>query len=326
MVQPMITSILVPLDGSPFAEHAIATAVSIARRGRALINLVHVDQGPVHGGWGPTVDPELENHIRATRRRALQTLADQLVADTALRITLTMVTGPVAETLEEHIAATRPDFVVMSTHGATGIKRAILGSVAGHIIAHSAAPVLLVRPASVDPEIGSTKVFHHILVALDGSALAEQVIDRTLPLAVPGETRFTLLEIVVLTSLTAMSYPANAVPMEFAGSVDERREELRPHLNDVAAGLRARGFDTSVQVVSHWQAATGILEQADVGDADLIALSTRGHGGLRRLVLGSVADGVVHGAETPVLVFHPVDVDNDAPALSAEAALLGATE
>ncbi|MEP7361343.1 MAG: universal stress protein [Chloroflexota bacterium] len=308
MVQPMIASILVPLDGSPFAERALPTAVSVARSSGATINLVHVDQGPVHGSWGSTVDPQLDNDGRGLTQRGLQAMSDQLIAHTGLRVTLTLLEGPATNTLEEHIAVTRPDFVVMSTHGRTGVVRALLGSVAGHIIGHSAAPVLLVRPTSVDSEAGSGPLFSHILVALDGSELAEQVIDRMLPLAAPGATRLTLLQVVVLTSLTAMPYPADAVPIELPGSFPERRDELAPHLNVLAAGLRGRGFETSVQIVSHWQAATAILEQAQAEHADLIALSTRGHGGLRRFVLGSVADSVVHGAVTPVLVFHPIAV------------------
>lgn len=308
MVQQMIASILVPLDGSPFAERALPTAVRVARSSGAAINLVHVDQGPVHGGWGSTVDPQLDNAERGLTQHGLQAMTDQLIDDTGLRVTLTMLEGPATKTLEEHIAVTRPDFVVMSTHGRTGVVRAVLGSVAGHIIGHSAAPVLLVRPASVDPEPASGPLFRHIIVALDGSELAEQVIDRTLPLAAPGETRLTLLQVVVFTSLTAMPYPENAVPIEFVESFPARRDELAPHLNLLAAGLRARGFDTSVQIVSQWQAATAVLEEAQSEHADLIALSARGHGGLRRFVLGSVADAVVHGAVTPVLVFHPVEV------------------
>jgi nucleotide-binding universal stress UspA family protein len=306
MIQP-IASILVPLDGSPFGEHALNTAIGVARSKAAAISLIHVEEQRVRNAWGVTIDPGLELELRAERRGALQLLTDQVIARTSLQVTLTVLQGPVVETLEKHIAFTRPDLVVMATHGETGVIRAILGSVADYIIRQSVAPVLLVRPTSIDRAETSESVFRHVLVALDGSRLAEDVIDRVLSLADPGTTRFTLLQVVALSSINAMPYPANAIPIEFAGAFDERRQELSPHLEALADGLRARGFETAVHIVAHWQPAVGIVEHADAVHADLIALSTRGHGGLRRFVLGSVADAVVHSAVTPVLVFHPIE-------------------
>ena len=318
MIQPMIASILVPLDGSPFGERALITAIAVARSSAATISLIHVEEEPAPNAWGVTIDPGLHHKLRADRRGALQALTDRTIADTSLQVTLTILEGPVAETLEKHIAFTRPDLVVMATHGETGVMRALLGSVAGHIIRQSVVPVLLVRPTSGDPAEGSQPVFRHVVVALDGSKLAEQVIDRVLLLAEPGTTRFTLLQIVVHSSITAMPYPQNAIPIEFAGAFNERRKELIPHLEALADWLRARGFETAVQIESHWQPAAGILERAHDVQADLIALSTRGHGGLRRFVLGSVADAVVHGAVTPVLVFHPIElaIDSHAPPIT----------
>jgi nucleotide-binding universal stress UspA family protein len=61
------------------------------------------------------------------------------------------------------------------------------------------------------------------------------------------------------------------------------------------------------RVVSHDQPAAAILDDASAHGADLIALATQGRGGLKRLLLGSVADKVVRGAATPVLVYRPVD-------------------
>lgn len=310
MALPMIASILVPLDGSAFAEHALPTAVALADASGAQLELVRVDEPTVHRGGAPEPEPRLDNELRASTDRALAAVRDRLLAVPSRKITVTCLEGTVTKTLEEYIATRHPDLLVMSTHGATGLKRAVLGSVADHVVRHSATPVLLLRSEAIGPTTATEPLFRHVILPLDGSAIAEQVIDRVTPLATPGTTSFTLLLVVVPIPLSALPYPANVVPIETADSFDRRRRELLPYLERIAAELHRRGFETTVSVVSHCQVVQGILEYARDHGADLIALTTRGDGGFRRLVLGSVAGGVVHGAVTPVLVFHPAPVED----------------
>jgi nucleotide-binding universal stress UspA family protein len=83
------------------------------------------------------------------------------------------------------------------------------------------------------------------------------------------------------------------------------REEAQAYLGRVAERLCARSLAVQARVVAHAWAATAILEEARAGDVDLIALATHGQGGLRRLLLGSVADKVLREATLPVLVQPP---------------------
>jgi nucleotide-binding universal stress UspA family protein len=71
--------------------------------------------------------------------------------------------------------------------------------------------------------------------------------------------------------------------------------------------LRARSLTVQTRVVLHEQPAAAILDDAQKSAVDLIALATRGRGGLKRLLLGNVADKVVRGAVTSVLVYRPPD-------------------
>ena len=77
------------------------------------------------------------------------------------------------------------------------------------------------------------------------------------------------------------------------------------YLDQLAARLRSGSLSVQTRVVSHMRPATAILDDASSNGADLIALATQGRGGLKRWLVGSVADKVVRGATTPVLVYRP---------------------
>jgi nucleotide-binding universal stress UspA family protein len=87
----------------------------------------------------------------------------------------------------------------------------------------------------------------------------------------------------------------------------QQRTEAQNYLDQLAERLRARSQTVQARVVSHEQAAAAILDDAQKNAVDLIALATQGRGGLKRLLLGSVADKVLRGATTPVLLYRPVD-------------------
>jgi len=76
--------------------------------------------------------------------------------------------------------------------------------------------------------------------------------------------------------------------------------------------LRTRSLTVQTRVESHEQPARAILDDAETNAVDLIAVATQGRGGVKRLLLGSVADKVVRGAATPVLVHRPIDKSSPA--------------
>jgi nucleotide-binding universal stress UspA family protein len=87
----------------------------------------------------------------------------------------------------------------------------------------------------------------------------------------------------------------------------EESTRARGYLEGLAQRLRARSLAVATRVVQNDRPATAILDEASSRGVDLIALATRGRGRLKRPVLGSVADKVLRGAETPVLMCRPPD-------------------
>ena len=146
-----------------------------------------------------------------------------------------------------------------------------------------------------------------MLLALDGSLLAEKAIPAVLSLARLGGAHITLLRVVepapVLFEPSPLPPP---VPVAVGpAALDSAVEEARSYLQEIARRLGALGMRARLKVAVSPHAAEEILAQARSGRVDLIALATHGRGGLARMLVGSVADKVVRGAHVPVLVVRP---------------------
>jgi nucleotide-binding universal stress UspA family protein len=139
----MYRSILVPLDGSPFGEHALPLALSIARHTRAPLQLVHVHVPlkPLVLDAISLVDRGIEAHDRARERAYLEGLAQRLAADHDIRVTTAVLDVPVADALLDYALAARVDLIVMSTHGRGALSRFWLGSVTDQLVRRAPLPL-----------------------------------------------------------------------------------------------------------------------------------------------------------------------------------------
>ena len=139
-------------------------------------------------------------------------------------------------------------------------------------------------------------MYKRILLSLDGSALSEQA----LPHAVAQAEHFQA-ELILLKVLEPLAKSHN-ISLEAAWRVEKATHELaREYLEAVAIGIRERGFLVRVITVVG-NPHEGIVTCAEAEQADMIVLCTRGHSGLSRWLIGSVADRVVRGAGVPVLL------------------------
>lgn len=147
-------------------------------------------------------------------------------------------------------------------------------------------------------------MYRHILVPLDGSALAEQVLPHVHALAAnEGTTRITLLRAVPPIFTTSVDY-SGMLATTAADALETMEEEARAYLEGIATQFRAEGYTVRVEV-SAMPAAEAILDYADSQHADLIAIATHGRSGISRWVFGSVTQKVVQTCPVPVLVVRP---------------------
>ena len=294
-------SILVPLDGSPLAEQAIPFALAIAERARCKVKLVLVHH-PHLMEAGPAYT-KVELAMQKADREYLRSVAARLRERLGRALSSAVLQGPIAQTLAKYIRELSTDLVVMTTHGRGGIQRAWLGSVTDQLIRTTEVPILVVRPRE-GRAVESAVDLGEMLVPLDGSPLAEAVLEPAAALARLWDGEISLVQVVrpvVLTSDPPLPFPTGYADQATA----IRRESAQDYIRDVAERLRESGVKASGVAVIGGGIADTLLSLARPKRVGLVAVATHGRGGLRRLALGSVADKLVRAAEMPVLVVRP---------------------
>ncbi|HEY3112427.1 MAG TPA: universal stress protein [Gemmatimonadaceae bacterium] len=300
----MYSTIMVPTDGSGFDREAIRVALRIAERSEAKVRLVRVLAtgsffGMAAAAEGTSVAAEV---VRSERDRALSdlyALAAECRATANADITVDLHAGPVADVLEGYARRHEVDLIVISTHGRSGISRMSLGSVTDSLIRHTSIPVLVVKPATsyLNPQVSDA--FERIVVPLDGSTLAEQILPRVMTLATLEEAEITLLHV-----LSSRSNSRNDVADPDATWWD-KETPAQEYLFRIAKKLRRKGAPVRTDIVVSENVPDAIGDFAAREKSDLIAIATHGRGGLARMLRGSVADAVMHSGRTSMLVFKP---------------------
>jgi nucleotide-binding universal stress UspA family protein len=142
-----IRSILVPTDFSDCARHALAEAVGFARHFGAELTLLHIYQLPAVTYSEPLLayGGELVQSIEMQANASLDALRREVEPQLERRVhTKTLLGTPYAGIVEE-AGASHHDLIVMATHGHTGLKHLLLGSVAERVVQLAPCPVLTVR-------------------------------------------------------------------------------------------------------------------------------------------------------------------------------------
>ncbi|HEY0809131.1 MAG TPA: universal stress protein [Longimicrobiales bacterium] len=305
----MYRSVFLPLDGSRFSEQALPLALSLVKRDGAKLEVVHVHHAASDDEWVPVTPFHYEGLERSERewngsdlQRENAYLCNCLEnghVDTTGVTLCKVLEGDVVPALEKEIAETDPDLIIMATHGRGGVSRAWLGSTADTLVRDVHKPILLIRATEEDEPVDLRT--DHILVPLDGSRLGEAVVKHALELADPGRTRITLLRVVQ----PAYVGPEFTINVQGDTLLDERVEGAHEYLKELATQLTAEGFVIETDVVVSSSAAGAILAYATAHDADIICMATHGRTGVKRWLLGSVADKVMRGASTPLLLYRP---------------------
>ena len=306
----MFRTVVVPLDGSPLAEHAIATATMLAERAGAEVVLVRAHQLMLHD-LGDQV--ALERAMREEAEDYLDRTARGIHGEIGLTPRTAIVDGPPAHAICEFVRNLKDALLVMSSHGRTGFSRAWMGSVADGVIRQTSSPVLILRPEEApDGILEPLGVFHRMLVPVDGSGYSEQVVPHAMALAELTEAQVLLLEVVKPVFMPAFT-PAleiagtYAPPEEYALDATESLvERAASYVSSLATKLRRQHATLDIQTEIRTEASPArvILETAAAQGTDIVAMTTHGRG-MSRVVMGSVADKVLRGGPRALLVVRP---------------------
>jgi len=286
-----IKTILVPTDFSEHADKALESAEILAKPLGAQIHLLHVVHLPVQA-----VTPEMAvvpvgfwQDLREHAERKTAELKKKVEAQ-GLRCTTEIVEDVPGFAIAAAAKRANADLIVMGSRGLTGVKHALLGSVAERTVRTAACPVLTVKQDG-----GGALRLRTILVPMDFSDSAHRALDLAKELAKSGPAHLILVH-------------AYYVPVELEQYLIQKGDPVLERLSasvtkdleKILTGLQDAGL-SSEYITGNGAPERLIIELAKSKHADLIAMGTHGRRGLSHLLLGSVAERVVRTAECPVL-------------------------
>jgi nucleotide-binding universal stress UspA family protein len=297
--------ICVPLDGSELAEKAISPAYKIAismaeqaaDEGDEEIRLVliRVVSPVMLVAADPMLYDEMARLSVDESQAYLNTVRATLPAGKVI-IETQVLSGPPADSIVLFADERQIDLILMSSHGRTGSKRWVYGSVAEKVMHHAPCATVIIR-AHVSVEMFQNR---KIMVPLDGSPLAERALEPALSLARAVDSDVVMLRIVsgpevLPESMTPVG--ENAPP----DSSVEERVEAETYLQKIYADRPNQHLFFDVQLTTG-DVAEAIVAYADAHHVDLIVMSSHGRSGIGRWLHGSVAEKVLRGADCATMI------------------------
>ena len=278
-IEEMYEKILVPLDGSILAEVALPYAEELAGRLCSEITLLSVADSAEAQDYHKHLI-YIEKTIGPTKRRAERFVKKP--EGKAIKVSSEILVGHPAEKIVDYADIEGIDLAIMATHGRSGVKRWALGSVADKVARATKRPVVLVRAKNPHRNVTDKCLLNKVLVPLDGSKESEAVIPYIKELASKLTLEVTLLQVL-------------AQPYHHAYA------DAEGYIEKMVNAFKGKGITTESEI-SAGSAAEEIIKLADEASIDMIAMSTHGQSGVSRWALGGVANRILQGGNTPILL------------------------
>ena len=298
----MENRILVPLDGSRLSEQSLPYAMTLGQKLPAELVLFSAVSIPSDvrevlekAGLGP--EPLFEE-LEIQAGEYLEALA-HLLSKAELSFSHVVLRSRAADAIVEYADQMDIQLIVMASHGLTGLKRWTHGSVAEKVLQSAPVPVLLVRAKEgITRAVPEAHPCRRVLVPLDGSKLAEEVLPTIIPIAAALECEVTLFRVLVADTagpfIGKWYLPQNS-------SFEAADHDAQSYLGRLASHLKEQGVQAST-ATQLGPVAKSIIDYAEGHDVDLIAMCTHGRTGIARWALGSVADRVLRAGDKPILL------------------------
>ena len=307
-----IRHILCPIDFSDASRRAFDQAMAIARWSGARVTLLHVVPPPIATGAAPDAHMVSSAGALPTDHDTLrQEMRQFLEAPSAPRgdVDLLVREGPPGATIVQQATSLRPDLLVMGTHGRSGLRRLVLGSVTEHVLRDAMAPTLIVPPHLPDAVPATPALYSSILCPVDFSGASEQALRFAVSLAEGSRARLTVLHV--------LGHDLHDTPDMYDTVISDSRLSdedyhqrrylfARQRLLDIVPG--AADVDCHVEVAGpEGPPARAILHRAAEQHSDLVVLGVQARTGTGLLVAGSTTHDVLREATCAVLTLrgHP---------------------
>jgi len=278
-----INHVLTLLDGSDYAAQALPMADFICETTGAHLSLLSASR-----------DYQVDSQAQIEIEAYLSVTAEKIHAS-GIRVNSTVRSDPPAESAQKLVGEKDVDMVILTTRGRSGEKNWLREGLPSKLVHLLDIPILLVQvfesgPAEA-PHIG------RILVALDGSAFAEQLLPYVRLLGKQFDAELMLMCVPAVPESEKYRAPASVLQAIRKQAVGN----MRKYLASIADSLRAEGLIVQTIVTGSYPART-IVDVGKREGVDLIMITSQGRGGLDLLFMGSVAQQVVQLTDSPVFI------------------------
>ena len=295
----MFKHILVPLDGSKLAEAAIPAAASLAQTLEAPVTLLHIieQDAPqeIHRDHHLTQADEAAAYLKNVAERGFPPGVD------VTRHVHTAAVKDVPGSIVEHANREfQPDLIVMCTHGKSGVRELLYGSIAQQVVAQGLTPLLLIKPRT---DTSTSFRLYKILVPLDTGPTHDASLPVAQQLARAYHANIHLLTVIPTFGTVAGEAAAASSLLPATSSalleiaVENAADDLQEHLDE----LKNDRLQATAEV-GRGDPATEIVDLSERLSVDLIVFTTHRKAGTAAFWARSVAPNVVRRAHVPILL------------------------
>jgi nucleotide-binding universal stress UspA family protein len=290
----MFEKILIPLDGSEFAEAALPYGEELGRAFRSEMILLHVYTHECRN-YQHMYKIYLGSLAESLGHKPVEVLSQRPQPN----VTTKIEEGNPLETIGMFVEKNNMDLIIMTRNAASSHKIERLGSIADRISRTVKIPVLLIKTRTVEPIENERPSIKRILVTLDGSNLSKLALPVADGLAGKLQIPITLFQM----ARDIYPYYGDPAPfVDYGKMASDEREKVRSEMSALAEEHRKNGQIVDWEVTSGNDAAHEIIKISQTLGDSMLVMSTHGRSGLGRWTLGSVAEKVLHHVEVPLLL------------------------
>ena len=300
----MFDPILVPLDGSQLAECVLPHIVAIAHSFDSVTILLRMLEKNQAGASAQLFDL-LNWQINKTRAVLYLEKTKARLQESGLRARTIVLEGLVAEGITEYAQSQGMKLIILSSHGRNGLTQWGISSVTQKIIQSAQTSLLIVRAGkngAYSAELSETPLYQSILVPLDGSQRAENVLPIITQLALFHKSQIHLVQ-VVQTPEMARQMPPAPEDIDLSNRVVARNlEEAGRYLEQVKSRSYLEGIPVHTHLITSDNAAAALHQLGEQEQIELVTLSAHGYSGNHQWPYGSMVNNFIQYGKVSLLI------------------------
>ena len=312
----MFDTILVPLDGSQLADCVLPHVAAIARPFDAEITLLRMLEKNQAGVSAQLFD--LVNwQINKTRSALYLDKIHARFQKLNIRIRTAVQEGLVADGITEYAQSQGMKLIVLSSHGRNGLTQWGISSVTQKIILSAQTSLLIIR-AHQYGSLLEAPFYRHILVPLDGSQRAENVLPIVTQLAHFHKSQVHLVQVVQTPEMARQMPPARE-DIELSNRIVARnQEEAERYLEQLKSRSYLEGLAIKTHLLTGENAAVALHQLVDQENIDMVALSAHGYSGNHQWPYGSMVNNFILYGRVPLLIVQDLPAKQESPPVDTQ--------